>query len=90
MWTGSVWMPWHLCCISITANRMDSGLRINMAEMRILMAIEFFKHLNSVVLGRNKGAVLIAEESTAWPKVTGAPEDDGLGLQPEMEYGLDA
>ena len=43
-----------------------------------LEAIEFFKHLNSVVLGRNHGTVMIAEESTAWPKVTGKPEDDGL------------
>ena len=33
---------------------------------------------------------MIAEESTAWPKVTGAVEDDGLGIQPEMEYGMDA
>ena len=32
-----------------------------------LEAIEFFKHLNTVVLGRNHGTVMIAEESTAWP-----------------------
>ena len=52
-----------------------------------LEAIEFFKHLNSVVLGRNKGAVKIAEESTAWPKVTGAPEDDGLGFSLKWNMG---
>lgn len=52
-----------------------------------LEAIEFFKHLNSVVLGRNHGAVMIAEESTAWPKVTGVPEEDGLGFSIKWNMG---
>lgn len=52
-----------------------------------LDAIEFFKHLNSVVKGLHSGAVTIAEESTAWPKVTAPPEDDGLGFTFKWNMG---
>ena len=52
-----------------------------------LEAIEFFKHINTLVLGRNPGAVMIAEESTAWPKVTGPVEDDGLNFSYKWNMG---
>lgn len=52
-----------------------------------LEAIEFFKHLNSIIHKTYPGFMTIAEESTAWPKVTGAPEDDGLGFSYKWNMG---
>jgi len=52
-----------------------------------LEAIQFFKHLNSIVAQRGKGAVVIAEESTAWPKVTYSPLEDGLGFSFKWNMG---
>ncbi len=52
-----------------------------------LDAIEFFKHFNSVIHGGFPGVLTIAEESTAWPKVTGNVEDDGLGFSFKWNMG---
>ena len=52
-----------------------------------LEAIEFFKHINTLMTGRYKGVVMIAEESTAWPKVTGKVEEDGLNFSYKWNMG---
>ena len=52
-----------------------------------LEAIEFFKHINTLILGRNPGTVMIAEESTAWPRVTGKVEDEGLNFSYKWNMG---
>ena len=57
-------------------------------ENKNLEAIELFKHLNTLLRGRNPGAVTIAEESTAWPKVTGDVEKEGgLGFTLKWNMG---
>lgn len=52
-----------------------------------LEAIEFLKHLNSIFKKEFPDALLIAEESTAWPKVTGDLDDEGLGFDYKWNMG---
>ena len=52
-----------------------------------LEAIELFKHINTLIRGRNPGAVMIAEESTAWPKITGDVENGGLNFSYKWNMG---
>ena len=52
-----------------------------------LEAVEFLKHLNSIFARDTEYAVLIAEESTAWPKVSGDENDGGLGFDFKWNMG---
>ena len=52
-----------------------------------LEAIELFKHINTLIRGRNPGVIMIAEESTAWPKITGDVEDGGLNFSYKWNMG---
>ena len=52
-----------------------------------LEAVEFLKHLNSILKKENPDVLLIAEESGAWPMVTESVEENGLGFDLKWNNG---
>jgi 1,4-alpha-glucan branching enzyme len=52
-----------------------------------LEAIGFLRHLNTVVRERCPGAIMVAEESTAWPGVSRPVSDGGLGFSYKWNMG---
>lgn len=52
-----------------------------------LYAVEFLKHLNSIMKKRNPGVLLIAQEDGLWPEFTGSVENDHLGFDYKWSGG---
>jgi 1,4-alpha-glucan branching enzyme len=50
-------------------------------------AVELLQRLNDAIAREQPSAITIAEESTAWPKVTGATSEGGLGFSYKWDMG---
>jgi len=53
-----------------------------------LEAVEFLRRMNATVYGQHPGIMTIAEESTAWPKVSRPVHDGGLGFGFKWNMGF--
>src|SRR6185312_6950307 len=52
-----------------------------------LESVAFLRELRRVLDARCPGAILVAEESTAWPGVTRSPDEGGLGFHYKWNMG---
>jgi 1,4-alpha-glucan branching enzyme len=52
-----------------------------------LEAVELLQRLNAAIAREQPSAITVAEESTAWPHVTGPPQGGGLGFSYKWDMG---
>ena len=68
--------------------RAGSGYKPNIyGTNENLEAIEFLKHLNSILKKRYPGFLVIAQEDGLWPELTGSVEEDRIGFEYKWSGG---
>jgi len=69
------------------SRRADEWIPNRYGGRENLEAVAFFQELSRIVRERCPGAMLVAEESTAWPGVTRSPDEGGLGFTYKWNMG---
>ncbi len=85
--TGCASMPWPRCCTWTTRAKRGSGFPIAYGGRENLDAIAFLRKFNELVYRHYPDVMTIAEESTAWPKVSRPVYDGGLGFGYKWDMG---
>ncbi|MGF6907677.1 1,4-alpha-glucan branching protein GlgB [Fusobacterium sp. PH5-44] len=73
--------------VYLNYEKEESDLRNEQGGVENLTAIDFLKTINSIINEEVPTAIMIAEDSTAWPKVTKHPVDGGLGFTSKWNMG---
>ena len=87
MWTASAWMRSPRCSTATTAATRASGVPNHLGGRENFESIDFLRDLSRAVEHRCPGAVLIAEESTAFPDVSRPADQGGLGFHYKWNMG---
>jgi 1,4-alpha-glucan branching enzyme len=69
------------------SRKPDQWLRNRYGGRENLEAIDFLREVNAAVREECPGCFTAAEESTAWPKVSGPPSEGGLGFTFKWNMG---
>ena len=88
--TACASMRWPRCSTATTRRKAGEWIPNRYGGRENLEAVAFLQELNAVVAERCPGAMMIAEECTAWPGVTAAVARRRARLQLQMEHGVDA
>ncbi len=80
-------MRWPRCCTATIRRKAGEWVPNKYGGRENLESVSFLQELSRVIEERCPGAVLIAEESTAWPGVTRRADEGGLGFHYKWNMG---
>ena len=80
-------MPWPRCCTSTTRATEGEWIPNRLGGRENLDAIDFLRQLNDAIGEEHPDVATFAEESTAWPMVTGPTAHGGLGFGYKWDMG---